>query len=136
MKITAISIISFLVIPAAMLFSDPSPHTADGLELVAKRVDAKSAILIDVREQKEWDDGHLKSAKLVPLSKLNELPEGTKSIDGLSKDKIIYCHCRSGGRVLRAAPILKEMGYDIRPLKAGYVDLVEAGFAKADIKGM
>jgi rhodanese-related sulfurtransferase len=52
----------------------------------------------------------------------------------LPKDKIVYCHCRSGGRVLPATDILKELGYDVRPLKAGYSQLLEAGFPKAPEK--
>jgi rhodanese-related sulfurtransferase len=48
----------------------------------------------------------------------------------LPKEKVIYCHCRSGGRCLTAAEILKKLGYDVRPLKPGYRDLVEAGFPR------
>jgi len=40
-------------------------------------------------------------------------------------------HCRSGGRVLPAAGILKKAGYDVRPLKAGFDDLKDAGFPVA-----
>ena len=48
----------------------------------------------------------------------------------LPKDKVIYAHCRSGGRCLVAADILKQQGYDVRPLKQGFKDLIEAGFPK------
>ena len=101
-------------------------HTKDSLETVKKRIKEKKAILIDVREQGEWDAGHLQAAQLVPLSKLRA---GVKEKD-LPKDKIIYCHCRSGGRVLIATSVLKPLGYDIRPLKAGYQQLLKAGFKK------
>lgn len=111
-------------------------HTPDSLELVQQRLTDKSAILIDVREQAEWDAGHLAQAVLVPLSELrngSENPELGKQLGKLlPQDKIIYCHCRSGGRVLLAGPILAKLGYDIRPLKAGYNDLLEAGFAPGD----
>ena len=46
----------------------------------------------------------------------------------LPKDKIIYCHCLVGGRCLEAARLLQPLGYDVRPLKAGYPSLVKAGF--------
>jgi len=49
----------------------------------------------------------------------------------LPKDKIIYLHCRSGGRVLTVEKLLSKLGYDVRPLKMGYDDLVAAGFDKA-----
>ena len=72
---------------------------------------------------------------VLPLSKLkdgSEDPDVQKKLDKLSKDKIIYCHCKSGGRVLKAAPFLQSLGFDARALKAGYEDLLEAGFKKAE----
>jgi len=115
--------------------SSPPKHTKDSLELIQERITNKEAILIDVREQDEWDDGHLQSALLMSLSKLEdgEDKEGfTAEIAGqLSKDKIIYCHCAAGGRVIPASAILHKLGYDIRPLKAGYDSLLKAGFQQA-----
>ena len=104
-----------------------SQHTRDSLETVKKNLDSKKAILLDVREQDEWDDGHLTAARLVPLSKiqLGLLP------GALSQDKIIYLHCRSGGRTLIAQELLKKAGHEVRALKQGYVDLLKAGFEKA-----
>jgi rhodanese-related sulfurtransferase len=102
---------------------------------VKQSVAEKKAVMIDVREQKEWDAGHLADAKLVPLSKLSagqkDKAFAEKLANELPKDKVVYCHCRSGGRVLPAADILKDLGYDVRPLKAGYQDLLDAGFPKA-----
>lgn len=110
-------------------------HTQDSLETVKELLEQDAAILIDVREQNEWDAGHLAAATLVPLSKLTNDGDATQLATALGtslpKDKTIYCHCRSGGRVLKAAPILKQLGYDIRPLKAGYQELLDAGFAPA-----
>jgi rhodanese-related sulfurtransferase len=110
-------------------------HTKDSLEKVKKDVAAKKAVIVDVREQKEWDAGHLSDARLLPLSKLAQA-EGSKGFaervaKELPKDKVIYCHCKAGGRALTAADILKELGYDVRPLKPGYQDLIQAGFPKA-----
>lgn len=109
-------------------------HTADTLETVKKNLEEKKAILIDVREQAEWDAGHLAAARHVPLSKLTAdgAPAGLAE---LPKDTIVYGHCRSGNRVLKAAPLLQKAGYDFRPLKQGYADLAEAGFKKADGAG-
>lgn len=105
-------------------------HTKDTPAEVKKAIEKKSAILLDVREPSEWKAGHLKDAQLLPLSKLRkgDPKEATK---GLPKDQVIYCHCRSGGRCLLAAELLQKLGYDVRPLKEGYQDLLEAGFPKA-----
>jgi phage shock protein E len=43
----------------------------------------------------------------------------------------VYTHCVMGVRALKAARILEQLGYNVRPLKAGYEDLVTAGFKKA-----
>lgn len=121
--------------------SEPQPkktadgHTVDSLKQVQERLTDKSALLIDVREKDEWDAGHLAQAQLVPLSELREgagqSEYAAQLVKTLPKDRIVYCHCRSGGRVLAATPLLTKLGYDIRPLKAGFADLVDAGFKKA-----
>lgn len=106
-------------------------HTADSLESIQARIKDKSAVIIDVREQDEWDAGHLQGAVFLPLSQLKQAafdPELRAKLARLSKDKVLYCHCKAGGRTLTAAPILKSLGYDARPLKAGYDELIEAGF--------
>jgi rhodanese-related sulfurtransferase len=111
-----------------------SKHTTDSVDDIKRSLADGTAKLIDVREEGEWDAGHLAAADLVPLSTLRSLPAdqlGTKLVDKLPKDKIIYCHCRSGGRVLAATLILEQLGYDIRPLALGYSALVDEGFQQA-----
>jgi rhodanese-related sulfurtransferase len=103
-------------------------HTKDSLDDVKKALASKKAVLIDVREKSEWDDGHLKDAKLLPLSILEKQPADLDKI--LSKEKIAYLHCGSGVRVLRATEILRKAGYDVRPLRDGYKTLVDKGFPK------
>jgi rhodanese-related sulfurtransferase len=105
---------------------EPQP-TADSLETVKNNLELKKAILVDVREQEEWDAGRLKDTRLVPMSKIQE---GLKP-DALPKDKIIYLHCRSGRRSLIAQELLEKEGYDVRSLTQGYQDLLDAGFEKA-----
>ena len=112
-----------------------SNHTADSVDDVKRLLADGTAKLIDVREEEEWNAGHLAAAEFVPLSMLSSLPADqlqAKLADELPKDKIIYCHCRSGSRVLAATPILEKLGYDIRPLAIGYAALVEEGFKKAE----
>lgn len=117
----------FLVIKA--MFS--RNHTTDSLDTVKKRLTSKEAVLIDVRELKEWDEGHLEAAKLVPLSEIRYPQKRINATKDLSKEGIIYCHCRSGKRVFVAEHYLSKEGYDIRPLKPGYKDLLSDGFEGA-----
>jgi phage shock protein E len=109
-------------------------HTTDSLTVVKESIKANKAVLIDVRERGEWDDGHLKVAKLIPMSvfKADELTDEMKK--HLSKEKPVYLHCRSGGRVLAVSKLLKAKGYDVRPLQAGYSTLIDEGFEKAPEK--
>ena len=106
-------------------------HTKDTTDAVKKAVAADKAVLLDVREKTEWDDGHLKDAKLLPLSLLKAGAKAEDVAKIIPKDKIVYCHCGSGVRCLKAADELKKFGYDVRPLKPGYADLLKAGFAPA-----
>src|SRR5262245_47775904 len=101
-------------------------HTKDSLDTVKKSLADKKAVLFDVREKVEWDKDHLKDAKLLPLSILQDDSRPPKD---LPKDKAIYLHCASGVRCVKAAEILKKQGYDARPLKQGYAALVKEGFA-------
>jgi rhodanese-related sulfurtransferase len=103
-------------------------HTKDSLEAVQQAVADQKAVLVDVREPSEWNEGHLSGARSLPLSSLEQgmRPETLAKL--LPKAKIIYVHCLSGGRCLTAADILAPLGYDVRPLKPGYQALVAAGF--------
>lgn len=107
-------------------------HTQDSLPTVKKNVAEKKAVLLDVREKSEWDAGHISGAVLLPLSELRAGVPVETLVMTLPKDRIVYTHCAIGKRSLTAADLLKTHGYDVRPLKAGYKDLLNAGFEKAE----
>ncbi|MBA4067605.1 MAG: rhodanese-like domain-containing protein [Isosphaera sp.] len=119
---------------AAVGLAAPAPaaeHTKDSTDAVKKAVADGKAVLVDVREKAEWDDGHLKDAKLLPLSVLQAGAKAEDVAKVAPKDKIVYLHCAAGGRCLKAADALAKLGYDVRPLKPGYADLLKAGFEAA-----
>lgn len=107
-------------------------HTTDPLDTVRKNIAAKKAVLADVREKSEWDKGHIDQALHAPLSELKTPEAAGRRIARLPKNKIVYTHCVAGVRSLSAAKILRKHGVEVRPLKAGYDELIEAGFKKAD----
>ncbi len=110
-------------------------HTTDSLELVQKNLAEKKAVLVDVRELAEWNKGHLKDAQLQPLSVLDKATEDPatreKLLKELPKDRIVYCHCARGARAKTAGDILSKLGYDVRPLAAGFEELRTKGFEAA-----
>ncbi|HMO37494.1 MAG TPA: rhodanese-like domain-containing protein [Gemmatales bacterium] len=106
-------------------------HTKDSLDTVKQGLAEKKAILVDVRELDEWNEGHIKNAIFLPMSQLRQGVSAEKLKELLPEGKIVYLHCAAGGRCLKAADLLKDKGYDLRPLKPGYEALVKAGFEKA-----
>ena len=118
--------IGLLATPVLLLAAE---HTKDTLEAVKKATADKTAVLVDVREAEEWKAGHVKEATFLPLSELKEA-NAEAVAKKLPKDKIIYTHCRAGRRSVAAAELLEKMGYDVRPLKPGFEDIIKAGFPK------
>ena len=64
-------------------------------------------IILDVREQDEYDAGHIPGAILVPYTQIAEKAEEVLT----DKDQLILVYCRSGRRSKIAAEALVELGY-------------------------
>ncbi|AKG04322.1 rhodanese-like domain-containing protein [Salimicrobium jeotgali] len=75
----------------------------------------RKAQLIDVREPKEFDSGHILGARNIPLSQMrNRTAE-------IRQDKPVYLYCQSGARSTRAAMLLHKKGYkDLNQLEGGF----------------
>ncbi|WP_336785952.1 rhodanese-like domain-containing protein [Paenibacillus sp. MMO-177] len=69
--------------------------------------------LIDVREDDEWEAGHIAEAVSVPLSQFGERYEE------LPKDQALIMVCRSGGRSGRACDFLHAQGYNVTNMTGG-----------------
>ncbi|MBD7916501.1 FAD-dependent oxidoreductase [Clostridium sp. Sa3CUN1] len=65
-----------------------------------------NAYIIDVREIREYENGHIKGSKNIPLSQLRE------RIDEIPKDIPVYLHCRTGQRSYNATLALQNLGYN------------------------
>lgn len=103
----------------------------NSLETVKRDLADGKAVLLDVREVDEWNDGHLQDARPLPLSQI-EKGVGAMQLQAVAPaGKIIYLHCAAGARSQVAARHLKASGRDLRPLTQGYDELLEAGFPKA-----
>lgn len=64
------------------------------------------ACIIDVREEDEYAQGHIKGARNIPLSTLRE------HLDEIPRDVPVYVHCRSGQRSYYAYCCLRGSGFD------------------------
>lgn len=109
-------------------------HTKESLDNVKQKVQADKAVIVDVREKREWDAGHVEGAIFLPLSEVSEPEKVGDLLKKLPKDRVLYTHCVVGKRALKAAEILKKHGYEARALKPGYDELIEAGFPAAKVK--
>ena len=75
----------------------------------AKRImdSGEEHIILDTREQEEFDDGHIPNAILIPYTEIENKAEEMLP----DKDKLILVYCRSGRRSKIAAESLAKLGY-------------------------
>lgn len=99
-----------------MSSADPAGISLDEAHRLLK---SGAAVLVDVREQHEWDAGHAAEAVHMPIGELDPaaLPPGTELI----------VTCRSGGRGTRATATLVEAGLPARNLTGGMRGWRDAG---------
>lgn len=107
---------------------DPSEFTTDDLADVAENVTKNAAVLVDVRSDEEWRDGHIRGAVFLPVTDLCEGCNATALANLLPHDAILYTYCRVGVRAKVAAFILQQQGFAARALEPGFTDLIKAGF--------
>jgi len=96
-------------------------------ELALQEIESNSELLIlDVRTKMEYDKVHIKGCVLIPRGflefkiKKNDMFPDINKRKIPSKDQPVLTYCKSGGRGLLAAKLLKEMGYtNMRNIKGG-----------------
>lgn len=75
-------------------------------EEVYSLIDSKDVVIIDVREDYEYKNYHIKNSYNIPLGKLDSIDDY-----GFSKDKKLIVYCQSGRRSNMALEELINMGY-------------------------
>jgi phage shock protein E len=73
----------------------------------AAQKDDAAAVIIDVRTEAEWKEGHLEGAVLIPYDRIEF---GIKTVAN-NKQSRVYLYCRSGRRTGIAFDVLKKDGY-------------------------
>ena len=71
-------------------------------------MDKGGVIVLDVREQSEFDSGHIKGAVLLPVGTIDK--ESAAAVIP-SKDSTVLVYCRSGNRSKTASEKLAKLGY-------------------------
>jgi sulfur-carrier protein adenylyltransferase/sulfurtransferase len=93
-----------------------------------ERLDEEPPALVDVREQNEWDEGHIPGAVHVPRGFLESKIE--TAVPDRSQPVIVYCS--GGNRSAFAAKTLEELGYeDVTSLAGGFTDWKRNGLPVA-----
>ena len=88
--------------------SSESSYQQISQEEAKEMMDTQDVIILDVREQDEYDSGHIPGAVLLPVGTIDEetaaevIPE---------KDSTVLVYCRSGNRSKTASSALAELGY-------------------------
>lgn len=93
------------------------------VQTVASVMNRDDVVLIDVREQVEYDAGHIPGVVLIPLgevpSRMSEIPT----------DKTVIITCRSGNRSGQATDFLRANGFtNVHNMSGGILDWERAGF--------
>ena len=89
------------------------------------RIESGEPVVVDVREQDEWDEGHIPGAVHVPRGHLESRIE--RLAPDTSRPVVVYCS--AGNRSAFAAKTLAELGYeDVVSLAGGFTDWKRNGF--------
>ena len=109
-----------LVAEAKKNITEISPQDA------AAKLNSDDAVVVDVRDKDEWDEGHIPGA--------THMSRGTIELDIEEKvpdpNAMIICHCGGGGRSALAAETLQKMGYkNVRSMAGGLKAWKAAGLA-------
>ena len=77
-------------------------------EAAKEMMDTQEVVILDVREQHEYDSGHIPGAVLLPVGTITE-DTAAAVIDEL--DTVVLVYCRSGNRSKTASQALVDLGY-------------------------
>jgi rhodanese-related sulfurtransferase len=110
-----------------------APAAAPAIDLASLPVDIDVAtaaqlrtrpdvVILDVREQAEWDEVHIPGATLIPME---EVPARIKEIP---TDKTVIVQCRSGNRSSQVTDYLRQQGMtNVHNLAGGMNEWQAAG---------
>ena len=97
----------FLFVGCTGAASVPS-YTQISQDEAKNMIDTQNVIILDVREQYEFDEGHISNAVLLPVG---EITESSAAAVIPTQEDVVLVYCRSGNRSKAASQKLAELGY-------------------------
>src|SRR5690606_20583432 len=98
------------------------PETVD-VETVAEVRERDDVLVLDVREQWEYDEGHIPGVTLIPMAEVSQ------RLDDIPADKTVIVTCRSGNRSGQVTDYLRQQGFDnVHNMDGGILAWEAAGY--------
>ena len=92
---------------------------------VAEARDDDGVVVLDVRRDDEWSQGHIEDAVHIPIHQIVERMDE-------APDAQLWVHCASGFRASIAASLLARAGHDVVLINDDYGNAAEAGIPIVD----
>ena len=93
------------------------------VQTVASVKDRSDVFVIDVREQFEYDEGHIPGVTLIPMGEVAD------RLAEIPTDKEVIVTCRSGNRSGQVTDFLRQQGFDnVHNMEGGIVAWEAAGY--------
>jgi len=101
--------LSFIVLLMACAVAKAEMNEADSISPKQAFVmyAEQKAVIVDVREDSEWNEQHIPGAIHIPLAQLNGRISELKQY----KDTPVITQCKAGGRSAKALEVLKSVGF-------------------------
>ena len=108
MKRMMLLLLSLLLLAGCGGNSADSTYQQITQEEAKEMMDTQEVIILDVREQDEYDSGHIPGAVLLPVGTIDE---NTAAEVIPETDSTVLVYCRSGNRSKTASETLADLGY-------------------------
>jgi rhodanese-related sulfurtransferase len=107
-RILALILVMLLVLTGCGGDTVENTYQQISQETAKEMMDTQKVVVLDVREEYEFDAGHIPGAVLLPVGTITE-DTAAAVIDDL--DTVVLVYCRSGNRSKTASQALADLGY-------------------------
>ena len=103
-----LALVGLLLLCGCSVTAGENTYQQISQEEAKSMMDSQAVIILDVREQYEYDEGHIPNAVLLPVGSITE---DTAATVIPSNDSVVLVYCRSGNRSKTASQKLAKLGY-------------------------